>query len=58
MTIKLSAVELLDLRLTLRRLYGEKFDSDLNDDDINNIGNLLLYLYNSGLEQLGEEDSL
>lgn len=57
MTIKLSSEALLDLRLTLRGLYGEEFDGDLSDDDINHIGNLILYLYNSGLEQSEEKDS-
>lgn len=57
MKTKLSTEALLDLRLTLRRLYGEDFDNDLSDNDVGQIGNLILYLYNSGLELLEEKDS-
>ncbi len=40
--IKLSNKALMDLRIALGASYGEDLDSDLTNDQVNEIGNLLL----------------
>jgi hypothetical protein len=40
--MKLSNKAIQDLRIALRKSYGEKFDIDMSDDEVNNIGILLL----------------
>lgn len=40
--MQLSQKALLDLRTALNNSYGESFDIELSDDDVNDLGNLFL----------------
>ncbi len=48
-SVQLSQQALQDLRLALRSSYGQDFDTDLTDEQINNLGNLLLTILAEGL---------
>jgi hypothetical protein len=49
--LRLSNLAIQDLRVTLRKIYGDTFDTNLTDDEINQIGVLLLSLYMTGLKK-------
>lgn len=40
--MKLSAQAIIDLRIALRKSYGDDFDIDMTDEQINNLGVLVL----------------
>lgn len=40
--MKLSQQAIQDLRISLRKSYGDTFDSDLSDEQVNHIGVLAL----------------
>lgn len=48
--MKLSAHAIKDLRISLRKSYGESFDLSLSDEQVNNIGLLLLTGLAEGLK--------
>lgn len=47
--IQLSGEALRDLRIALRASYGQDFDQDLTDEQVNNLGNLFLTILAEGL---------
>ncbi len=49
--MSLSSNAIQDLRLTLRKSYGEDFDVVLSDEEVNEIGELLLTILAEGLKQ-------
>lgn len=48
--MKLSSTAIQDLRLALRRSYGENFDISLNDEEVNEIGFMLFTLLSENLK--------
>lgn len=48
--MELSAKAILDLRQALRKSYGDNFDAELNDQEISEIGELLLVALAEGLK--------
>jgi hypothetical protein len=47
--VQLSSQALQDLRMAFRASYGENFDQDLTDEQVNKLGNLFLTILAEGL---------
>ncbi len=53
----LSEKAILDLRISLRKSYGDDFDVELSDEEVNRIGVLALTCLKEGLKQEMIEDA-
>jgi hypothetical protein len=50
MFMKLSEKAIKDLRIALKKTYGENFESSLTKDEVNRIGDLLLTILAESLK--------
>lgn len=53
----LSEKAILDLRISLRKSYGDDFDAELTDEEVNRIGVLALTCLKEGLKQEMQENA-